>query len=316
MQDILHVDPLLVHRVQRTKIVKIQGVQFERKFLPIHDAVIQGHPRCLKFLLENGADLKSLPRSETYAMLTTMYDAQLPVKTREEILEILLGHGAVVNVIMMKKYTFSRVLYEVLMAPTSLKEVEILLKHGACTENISPMTRLPVKTQPIKLAFVQFKLGIVKLFLLYGAHLRYDPQYRSPNMESHLITPQDLVWFAHAVGRSGKFPSLEGKICTKFLEAVRLYQAFGGNMWVKSFEDGKNILEYLDTELFAADSIKSVMDEFKQMIMNPMSLKGIARAAVRNIMGRRMMENIEKLEIPRELENYLRYQDIYISDPI
>lgn len=106
---------------------------------PLHVAVKYGHIDIIKLLLVNGADVNAKDVAGLHPLLLAGYNQQ-DQKTFEDVIDILVGSGADVNV--RNDITGTTVLFHA-VAIKNLKATKVLMKAGAwIQENLCKQTEL------------------------------------------------------------------------------------------------------------------------------------------------------------------------------
>lgn len=210
-------------------------------------------------------------------------------------------------------------------------KIEELLKAGAATEFFrgcgtgEENKKYENRMTPLELAFHEFELDIAKLLLLHGAKLLFvesfhkEPPYLTFRCIPHFIADQALCELDNGFLSEDMAPKA-------FIEAIRLYQAFGGNLYVKDMpgierdkEEPENVMEFLVDYIPIFDSwegtnigekfLLDVLPELKEIMGKPLSLKALSRIKVRNCMSRNYLNEIDTLDIPDTLKGFLRFED-------
>jgi hypothetical protein len=325
MQRLLKLDPQFVNRNQQYYERFCGGFWLSKWLLPpIYDACGAFHFKCVKFLIDNLADIH---RPSGRPLLETLYEYDAYEReedSRVAILEYLLTKGLSPDV---KLQGFcepdSCTVLEYAANKGFERDVELLLQHGASTKCIVSVFRENIIVQPIKRLFCEFKLKIAKLFLLYGATLAFEFE---SNDGFWLPLPHMLAIKMFAAVK-GPNPSKTVDLASaNFLEALKLYRAFGGNLSAMKRKKGSCTKEGRETILeFVVGSCEEPMEKelqakvlpsLTEMIENPMCLKSLARLAIRKSKGRCYLKYVEKSHVPLEVKSLMKFEDIKITEPV
>ncbi|KAF4521955.1 hypothetical protein B566_EDAN009483 [Ephemera danica] len=301
MQRLLIRDPCSLER--RADIRDVSGSLIDkRNCSPLHDAISKGHMKCIKFLLERGAKVTSIASFSRGTILHTLYimrpmhhSSKYDTSTRRlAILKLLLKYG-VSRVFQQKQSgSFALRMASILNEPD---EVALLFQHGATMHHL--------ETQSVILnAWKCYNLQLVKLFFLHYSHQFYIPGPQS--------LYQELIQHCYI---KMVLPGVPLRLChEKLLEALQLYKAFGGKFGVHPWKyPNHNLLRYLEGYK-RKRHFTGVISRIKTLISNPLSLKEISRLVVFKCVCKDYVENIKKLEVHVDLQPFLRFDDVTITE--
>ncbi|KAF4528197.1 hypothetical protein B566_EDAN014022 [Ephemera danica] len=318
MQCILSKDPDSLERSHfRDRGFSPNPCRLGQDLTPLLHAVVSDHPKCVDFLLEHGAnpDAKAVRNSaiktlnmkmfrvgETESLLYLMHYSE-GIDQSSAIMECLLKHGVYAKT--KEDFETARnLINEWMTLDDMLNDIELLLKYGS--KNFS----FASETYTLEL-IDEGNLAMVRLLLLYSCPFEVSvdcTSYRQNEITTGV--PQKLAMIAAN--------SSKANAAAKFIEAIKLYQAFGGNLWAKYTDKKKpeNLIQFLKSHHKVAAAISSVRPELDKILGNPMSLKAMSRLAIRNCMGKKYMIDYPKLGLEKELLPLMRFEDIVLSvDP-
>ncbi|KAF4521959.1 hypothetical protein B566_EDAN009487 [Ephemera danica] len=289
MQRVLNQDPLSLER--KREIQDTGGsITCDGRQSPLHDAVSKGHIKCIKFLLENGARVNSLTTLRSNTVLHTLYETHEYSQQRLEILTLLLQYGFSCSLEDAGEYA--------LKSATAADEVSLLLNHGAILLG-SELRNLLYEV------WLSYDLQLVKLYLLtYSKRINLAIGYQD--------LCQGLVQQCYKKMILAKVPL---DVChQKLLEALKLYKAFGGKFPVcQSADPDQDLMQYLICFQHRRH-FDGIVSRIETLVSNPMSLKEISRLAVRKCIQKNYLENIKQLEAPEDLQPFLRFDDIIVTE--
>ncbi|KAF4526064.1 hypothetical protein B566_EDAN015084 [Ephemera danica] len=262
---------------------------------PLHHAVIKRHVKCVKFLLERGANVNSLTTIQENTILHSLYSVFTEEEKRLEILKLLLKYG-VASIFEQNKAGGYALRMSSLM--DSMNEVTLLLQYGAT------MTREETQNVIIE-TWKMCNLQMLKIILLECCNnlnlnaFAYDFCRQLINVSYHKMILQGV-------------PADECH--EKLLEALKFYKAFGGKFCVYPWDiPNQGLMQYLK-KYKHRKYFKGAKSRIKALISNPMSLKEISRLAVSKCIRKDYHANIKKLEVPEDMQPFLRFDDVTITE--
>lgn len=101
----------------------------------------------------------------------------------------------------------------------------------------------------------------------------------------------------------------------KLLEALKLYKTFGGKFpMCLTRASNRDLMQYLNKSFKHRRHFNGIKLKIKKLISNPLSLCEISRLVIRNCISKNYVESIEKLEVPVDLQSFLRFNDVTITE--
>ncbi|KAF4521954.1 hypothetical protein B566_EDAN009482 [Ephemera danica] len=290
MQKVLLRDPLSLERKQTIPFLLASS---HHKYSPLHHAVNDGHVKCVKFLLERGADVTSLTTLEDDTILHTLYKADFLFDVeRLGILKLLLKYG--VSCMFSHNQAGNLAIRKAAM-DISAEEFCLLFEHGAT------LTQLETRKAILR-AWECYELPMLKFLFLHSPYQLY-------------LGPSDLCQqLACICYKKMMLKGVPLDLCLeKYLEALKFYKAFGGKFRVTPWLDPNRDLLQFFKRYKHGRHFKGAKKGIKALISNPMSLKEISRLAVRKYIHNDYVENVKNLEVPVDLQPFLRFDDVTIT---
>jgi hypothetical protein len=201
--------------------------------------------------------------------------------------------------------------------------LQAMIHYGAPIENLNPITGEPINNiSPLRDAFSKrFKMHYAEILLLHGGAKFSFPKNRKPFQFE--CVDQLMHGFRLQEDNPVLFILFLEMVSSDFLKFLKLYQAFGGPMWVTypqppPLNEEQDLVSYINDKIAtiperrpdALQIMVDMRDNVTQMVQNPLSLQFQTRIAVRKAMGRDMMKNIEHLPLPDPLNSFMEFEDV------
>ncbi|XP_073336991.1 ankyrin repeat and SOCS box protein 13-like [Pagrus major] len=258
----------------------------------MHKAASLGHTSQLQHLIQSGASVNIVAVDS----ITPLHEACL--RGQAQCVRMLLDAGAQVDV---RNVDGSTPLCDACSAG-SVECVRLLLDHGAKV-NSSLTSRT---ASPLHEACMGGKSDCVKLLIAMDACLEaYDIYYGTPLHVACANEHTDCVKVllnAGAKVNAARLHETPLHHAAKNMQAemIEILVEFGANIYARDQHDRKPV-DYTTPGSPSAVCLKNYET-------SPMSLQQLSRLAVRKKLGTRAPEVIGKLDIPKLLISYLRYQ--------
>lgn len=238
---------------------------------PLRLAASEGHTECVKCLLLNGADVDIPDVKAQTPLLSALKGNHL------QCAHELLNHGANPNGNLMH---MTAPLYFVAMQGC-YNGMKLLLDSGADVDGVKRDVEYTFSSPPLQVALIYKFYDCFKLLIQYGA----DPNY----VKNTQPTTQSILLYQCAIKYKCDF---------KFFELL--------------YEVGSNIYAKDENQRYTwmAEKRTDIYQYLKTISENPRSLKSSCRLCIRKIIGKQRLKDIEHLNIPLFLKQYLNFKDM------
>lgn len=273
---------------------------------PVHHAAAWGHFKCVQNLIEAGASANEVTREGFNAIHFAIYHGYRNGEDEKnnDLVKYLLKHNVAPLVIDRKPQFNKTYLIDCCVYRNNIDMLKILLECGLPIEEFikydSGEICVPDKTTPLILSIKYNKLEAFTILLYYGATLVWYPSEYDRRVSFYSIP--------HYCLRNYKNPNM-------ILSLLEIYQQFGGNMWIKDTIDsgGSSDRLLLTNVMSESERLHNVIADIQEMICNPMKLQSMCRILIRKLMGRNYWCNINKLPLPNDIKEFLKYSDFLIQ---
>lgn len=279
---------------------------------------------CVKFLVEAGARVNM--QNENYDVLTAIdlvyLNPRIDQNLKTKIVKFLFANGAVPNLATKNGYSLPSRTLTLCMenGHTYNKIAKLLLENKSVTEKFKVLENgkkdIIISTNPIQNAIHEGNIDGYRLLLLHGAS----------NRLFHVVNKNDIQHFTeYAIPQfiinsvSNHYDDSSSISTNHVLETLKVYQEFGGNLWVKDKWGGslwgrptkkykkQTALEHLRQTQKLMSALPGLDIELEKLMREPLSLQCITRLTLRNCMGRDYWKTSQELPLPQEVKKFLLF---------
>lgn len=256
---------------------------------PLHEAFGHNHLKCMKFLLENGANPNGLNGERNSVMDFALNDENFAVA------ELLLQHG------LDPDYRRSREGSFFSWGPSDPNIVKMMFDKGAVTDEIKRNFLSPSNHISLVNPYVfHGETEIVKLFLLHNAITDFS------NMPPRFRTFSAADTIPHSIIKTYEFAPNLNKTLEVKKRLFNMIHQFGVNFNQKDTK-GHTVLETLKLD---SDQDSKVLAQFvSELLSAPLNLQSLSRLAVKKVLGRELVRCTEDFVgiLPPPLIEFLKY---------
>lgn len=277
--------------------------------LLIYDIISSQHTNCLSFILDVGKDkISTEVINEAFLFAKrNSNDSDISLNMMEQLLQCGAYPNNKSEDVLSTDWLFLAI------DNGYLNEFQLLLEYGAETEDQElqsdgTLQRLyEGRTSPLTHAISHCNSKAIKLLLLHKASKTVFFEYWMHGYVEYSI-PHFVLY--------NYFESNDA------LDVLKIYNQFGGSLWSTDsfgYPYTNMLTAFPDEQIVdetALDAIRNrpalqhhrdIIDPLEELMCNPLSLLSLSRLVLHQTMGRQYWCHINRLDIPKELKEYLHF---------